>query len=201
MDERFTVILANAAIWFFRFWYETSGVNRDFLLILPFGLWALRLYCFPLFYYFIPTTATVNVFGVAFLLLNDKLHLSKRRYSEEEVDHDTPTNSLAATPLIFPCRTAHTRMFPKKHSFSYSYLFTGIPIGWQGSVGSFLSADLESLPTKTRKSWLAKKSWFSVEAEDHLSRGIAVDGLKGKLEAYLKSQVGESRLTRLNVQS
>jgi hypothetical protein len=190
MDERFTVILANAAIWSFRFWYDGSGAKRDFLLTFPFGLWTFWLHLFPLFTYIIPTAATVFAFGAAFLLLHNRHDLAKLRSGKERQDHGALSNSQAMRPLVFPCRTTHTRIFPKKHSFSYSYLLVGIPVGWQGSVGSFLSADLESMPRQTPNPRPAAKPWFTVEAEDHLSRGTHIDGLRGKLEAYLKSEVG-----------
>lgn len=190
MDERFTVILANAAIWTVRFWYDESGAKRDFLLAIPFGLWTFRLHFFALFAYIIPTAAAVVAFGVAFLLLQNRHSLAKLWSIKEQVGHGTLSNPQAIRPLVFPCRTTHTRIFPEKHSFSYSYLLVGIPIGWQGSVGSFLSADLESVPRQTQNSRPAAKPWFTVEAEDHLSRGTHIDGLKGKLEVYLKSEVG-----------
>lgn len=88
-------------------------------------------------------------------------------------------------PLVFPCRTSHTRMFPKSHSFSYSYLFVGIPIGWRGTIGKLLSADMKSLPWKVR----SPRSWLSVESADHLERGDHVHGLRWKLESYLRTQV------------
>ena len=88
--------------------------------------------------------------------------------------------------LIFPSRTSHTRFFPKKHSFSYSYLLVGIPVGWRGSIRSLLSADLDSLQ---REGLLRKRSWFSVEGADYLHRGYDARGLQGKLESYLKTQV------------
>ena len=95
------------------------------------------------------------------------------------------TNDLLK-PLLFPCRTSHTRIFPKKHSFSFSYLFVGIPVGWRESAGTLLSADLKSLPCNGRRSWGA---WFSVESADHLERGDSVHGLRGKLESFLETQV------------
>ncbi|MCJ1426546.1 hypothetical protein MMC29_004449, partial [Sticta canariensis] len=106
----------------------------------------------------------------------------------------TKTNDTALShslkPLIFPCRTIHARMFPKKHSFSYSYLLVGIPVGWHGSLGSLLSADGESCSTETEEiiSHQQQRSWFKVEAADYLERGSHGLGLKGKLILYLKSQ-------------
>jgi DUF1365 family protein len=85
-------------------------------------------------------------------------------------------------PCMIPCRTTHSRLFPTKHSFSYSYLYVGIPVGWGGRAGSILSADNDldkSHPHKT---------WFSVAADDYLERGTHERGLKGKLQEYLTSQ-------------
>ena len=99
-----------------------------------------------------------------------------------------PKGSNPLRPLVFPCRTTHTRLFPKKHSFSYSYLFVGIPVGWRDSVGSFLSADLESLSSKDHRQ---KRGWLSVESADYLNRGDSAHGLQGKLDSYLRSQVSQ----------
>lgn len=88
--------------------------------------------------------------------------------------------------LIFPSRTSHTRVFPKKNSFSYSYLLVGIPVGWRGSIRSLLSADLDSLQ---RDGLRRERAWFSIEGADYLHRGYDARGLQGKLESYLKTQV------------
>lgn len=82
-------------------------------------------------------------------------------------------------PLLIPCQTTHTRFFPKKHSFAYSYLQAGIPIGWKGSLNPMLSEKLEASPG----------SWYTVDAADYLDRGSGWLGLDGKLRRYLKSQV------------
>ena len=103
----------------------------------------------------------------------------------KEADY-RPKGSNPLRPLVFPCRTTHTRLFPKKHSFSYSYLLVGIPVGWRGSVGSFFSADLKSLFLKDPRQ---KQGWLSVECADYLNRGDNVHGLQGKLDSYLRSQV------------
>lgn len=94
----------------------------------------------------------------------------------------------ALKPLLFPARTTHTRFFPQKHSFSYSYLLVGVPVGWRGVVRSYLSVDL---PVISSASWQGfRRSWFSVNAEDYLVRGGEHLGLQGKLHSYLESQVG-----------
>lgn len=87
-------------------------------------------------------------------------------------------------PLIFPSRTTHTRLFPRKHSFSYSYLLVGVPVGWRGSAGSMISAD-----GKNDGYASVSKSWFHVDAANYLHRGKSEDGLDGKLAMYLESQV------------
>ena len=92
-------------------------------------------------------------------------------------------------PVLFPCRTSHTRIFPQQHSFSYSYLFVGIPIGWRGWISSLLTADLKTLPWRSRK---PKTGWFNVDSADYLARGDSVHGLRGKLDVYLESQVSKS---------
>ncbi|KAI9849948.1 MAG: hypothetical protein M1837_000162 [Sclerophora amabilis] len=81
-------------------------------------------------------------------------------------------------------------MFPQKHSFSYSYFYVGIPIGWRGSIDSLLSVDIgfqDSVDT-SRMTKHGKPGWFSVDAEDYLDRGDSGLGLAAKLNAYLQSQ-------------
>ena len=81
-------------------------------------------------------------------------------------------------PLVLRCRTTHTRMFPKKHAFSYYYLQISIPVGFKGTCGSLVSVETTS-----------NKSWLHVRAEDYLQRDSPLTTLRGKLSAYLQSQV------------
>lgn len=94
--------------------------------------------------------------------------------------------------LIFPSRTTHMRLFPKKHHFSYSYLVVGIPVGWEGSIAGLLSVGVEASwglsSWFTPSSWL-QKGWFTVDVRDFFERGHSSTGLRGKLETYLKTQV------------
>lgn len=94
--------------------------------------------------------------------------------------------------MLFPCQTGHTRFFPKKRSFKYSYFQVGIPVGWKGSLGGLLSADV---PADTR-SWYRRifslregAAWMVVNGDDYLGRGHSENGLRGKLDEYLVSQV------------
>ncbi|KAI1631748.1 hypothetical protein F4809DRAFT_147275 [Biscogniauxia mediterranea] len=82
-------------------------------------------------------------------------------------------------PLLFPCQTTHTRLFPKKHSFVYSYLLVGVPVGWSGVAGDMISADVADG---------VKKGWYNINAADYLERGRGHIGLRGKLDEYLQSQ-------------
>ncbi|OAA68672.1 hypothetical protein SPI_00867 [Niveomyces insectorum RCEF 264] len=79
--------------------------------------------------------------------------------------------------LLFPCTTTHARIFPKSHSFSYSYLVAGLPVAWCGNAGGMVSAGRQSA-----------KGWFHVDPDDYLERGNGHLGLRGKLDAYLSSQ-------------
>lgn len=79
-------------------------------------------------------------------------------------------------PLLITSRTNHARMVPEKHAFSYSYLFVGVPVGFQGSVDSVLSVDGES------------PGWFHVRSKDFLFRSRTEQSLGEKLKRYLHTQ-------------
>ena len=83
-------------------------------------------------------------------------------------------------PLIFPCCVSHTRLFPKAHRFSYSYLMVGVPIQDEGIKGSVLSTDSSS----------ETNGWFSLHGEDNLERSLGPCSLNRKINEYLASQVG-----------
>ena len=116
-------------------------------------------------------------FSAAIVLRGDPPQKSTEKKIPKRVDeHLLP-------PLLIPGRTTHTRLFPKKHSFSYSYFYVGIPVGWKGRAGSALSADVDLLPVDDRR-----YGWFHVDAADYLTRGDHPDGLEGKLRQYLRSE-------------
>ncbi|TVY86113.1 hypothetical protein LAWI1_G008435 [Lachnellula willkommii] len=101
------------------------------------------------------------------------------------------TNDFPTKPMFFPCRTAHTRMFPTKHSFSYSYLLAGIPVGWGGSTGGMLSSDVENKPVSWYRRLFSLRPyspWFTVNGDDYFERGHVKGGLEEKLQNYLHSQ-------------
>jgi hypothetical protein len=94
-----------------------------------------------------------------------------------------------ARPLFVPARTTHRRIFPEKHTFSYSYLLTGVPVGPSGNTNGLISVDARSsLPRWISVLW-SSKAWFDVSSDDYLQRGHDHGGLRGKLEKFLISQV------------
>ncbi|KAI7786874.1 hypothetical protein LA080_002344 [Diaporthe eres] len=86
--------------------------------------------------------------------------------------------------LLFPSKTTHSRFFPEKHSFIYSYLVVGIPVGWEGVCGGMVSLSSSEQPWFSR----LRRGWFHVDPADYLHRGDRHLGLRGKLDAYLRSQ-------------
>ncbi|KAI7779881.1 uncharacterized protein LA080_000204 [Diaporthe eres] len=44
-------------------------------------------------------------------------------------------------PYLIPCKTTHRRLVPKPHSFAYSYLTVGIPVGFKGSVNGMIGVE------------------------------------------------------------
>jgi hypothetical protein len=104
----------------------------------------------------------------------------------------SPSDGFAARPMFFPCRTSHVRMFPVKHGFDYSYLLTGVPVGWKGSVGGMISEDdgKKQAPWYTRlSSFDPGSAWYTINGDDYLDRGHVEGGLQGKLKKYLEGQV------------
>jgi DUF1365 family protein len=190
-----------AAIWYIRFRYDRLGAKSDLLccLVLWYGTprsplgrccrnCTLQLSCLCF--------ACYAIYRLALLLWqgdkNTKELLENLQTRRKDLDiagivplFDYKGSFSPLKPLLFPCRTSHSRFFPKNHSFSYTYLFVGIPVGWRGSIGNLLSADLKSLPWKKQK---PEDTWYSVDSADYLNRGDSVYGLRGKLEAYLESQ-------------
>ncbi|KAG6251446.1 hypothetical protein E4U23_000614 [Claviceps purpurea] len=92
-------------------------------------------------------------------------------------------------PYLIPCKTTHTRLFPQKHTFIYSYLVVGIPVGISGNSNGMLSASNERLQGfRGFLSNILCGTWYKVNAFDYLQRGFSEAGLRGKLDTYLQSQ-------------
>lgn len=90
-------------------------------------------------------------------------------------------------PLIFPSRTSHVRLFPKKHGFSYSYLLVGVPLERKAAPDPTDSSDDKTSPEDANVH--ALMPWFKVDASDYLDRGNSHLGFQCKLDMYLKDQV------------
>lgn len=83
---------------------------------------------------------------------------------------------------IFPCRTTHARMFPKKHAFGYSYLQCGYPVVPQATT-------TEGINISDGKDRTIGRWWMHVKADDYLDRGNGDLGFYGKLKMYLRQHV------------
>ncbi|KXT09487.1 hypothetical protein AC579_7822 [Pseudocercospora musae] len=103
-------------------------------------------------------------------------HQLKSKEKEDEPIREQRIEESLLPPLLIPSRTTHSRLFPQKHSFSYSYLLVGVPVGLQGRVANVLSIDSQ------------RPAWFDVRSSDFLHRGNSELGLGEKLKRYLHAQ-------------
>lgn len=101
-------------------------------------------------------------------------HLEEREF--HGLKRTAPIEEALLPPLLIPSKTTHSRMFPQKHSFEYSYLFVGVPVGMAGRTNKALSVD-GSPP-----------SWFNIKASEYLFRGTEELSLAEKLKIYLDKQ-------------
>lgn len=94
----------------------------------------------------------------------------------------------SAGSVFIPSRTTHSRFFPKKHSFAYSYLTVGVPVGLRSSVNGILDVD-SKLPSAARGwwAWLASPL-YEVDSAGYLARGTDKGGLREKLNRFLANQ-------------
>jgi hypothetical protein len=93
-----------------------------------------------------------------------------------------------AHPLLIPSRITHHRFYPKKHSFSYPYLVVCIPIGVSDNASGILFANIHG-PWSWFTHLFGLRALFDVCPADHLQCKQSDNGLRGKLEAYLESEV------------
>lgn len=198
MGGSIAALFINAVFWCIGYKYDPQGVITDLRFVAGALLWIYRDTLYSQSVHDSWIIAVVLVLCTTAYCVVRQLNNGKSASQTERMEATTnkkmqdPALSHTLKPLVFPCTTTHTRMFPKRHSFSYSYLFVGIPVGWHGSIGSFLSADLGGCFTETDELKISQQrqhSWFNVEAADYLERGSHNLGLKGKLDLYLKSQV------------
>ncbi|KHN99424.1 uncharacterized protein MAM_03122 [Metarhizium album ARSEF 1941] len=124
------------------------------------------------------STVTISIAGAIAIGL-----VSIRRFL-----NPNPVLKGPAQPYLIPCKTTHTRLFPKKHAFGYSYLVVGIPVGSTGDFHGILTIDYQSCGSWDLLSKLFRGGWYTVNNADYLQRGVSAHGLRGKLDEYLKSQ-------------
>lgn len=195
---RVTTVTSQIAFWGLRIQHDASSVQHDLKLIFSCLFWFYRQDFYSGSFRtrsYIWIIVWLFVVSIIFFLISHRWRVdwnfSQSSAGRGNTTQD-PHSTLKLKPLIFPCRTSHTRMFPQKHSFSYSYLLVGIPIGFQGSSGCLLTPGREEFlyeSTETKHAPKTTRFWFRVKAADYLSRGNHTLGLEGKLHAYLRSQV------------
>lgn len=126
------------------------------------------------------------VVAIVFLLFQ-LLQLFRLRWTSVEI----PKWDGAGQILLLPCRTTHTRLSPKSHTFSYAYLVVGVPVGYRGNAANMVSVGVKQISDWT--SWFAswsrlQKGWFDVDASDYLQRQSGELTLREKLDSYLQTQ-------------
>ena len=172
--------------------YDKKGTLEDVTMLALLGLWKYWSDIVPAMLELL-TAYNATFFAVAGSVVLFFVVQSLRASTALAESMGISKEDLLSTPVFIPSRTNHARINPAKHSFSYSYLFVGIPVGWKGSIGSLLSVDCQArIPDKNTNQLISPKArttWFSVEAERYLSWDKVNIGLRAKLEAYLKSQV------------
>lgn len=132
----------------------------------------------------------VMVFGSAALLVAIAIVsylFIKNSYGRGTQRDHLPTGIRAWTlqhpkPFIIPCRTTHTRIFPKHHAFGYDYLLSGFPIVPGGTTPD--GTDIPDGGDMYLGRW-----WLRIHADDYLSRGQASLGFYGKLKVFLREKV------------
>ena len=167
--------------------FALFGSSGDVLLFASAGIWQLRS---TIINHLLVASQPWPKIGLAVVVLSAGIYVS---WISRHLAGPSPPWKGHGKVMLLPCRTTHSRLFPKKHSFSYSYLVAGIPVGWEGSAGTMVSTSNASQEAFTASSPRGR-SWYHVDARDHLERGSGHLGLRGKLDAYLKSQVCASVL-------
>lgn len=184
-------ILLFQPLWIFRIYRQDGTWSQDLALL----LFSHSLYSYEVGVWRLPSLAElvsvdvrsesfqiyVGVFGllaVCGALAGGIVRRGKQLKSEVRNEHlfERRIDEQLLPPLLISSRTTHSRMFPKRHSFSYSYLFVGVPVGYSGRFSGALSVDGDT------------HSWFHVDSDDYLVRGHSDLGLGQKLKQYLHTQ-------------
>lgn len=191
-DKTFAArILLLQPAWGFRaHWRDSTGMQDLFLLLVLHAIFTLGAghWSLPRIFHWISESYSdeamqiyllvFSMLGVCGLSASGIVHRGNQ-LDEEETYAPRRTAAIEEAllpPLLIPSQTTHSRIFPQKHSFSYSYLFVGVPVGMVGRGSKALSVD-GSPP-----------AWFNIKASSYLSRGGDELSLGEKLKAYLEKQ-------------
>lgn len=130
------------------------------------------------------TASSVTIVALAaFWYIFGKSNSNSREEHPEQLPTGTrPWSVDHPKSFIIPCRTTHTRIFPKKHSFGYDYLLCGFPIVPTETTP-------EGVDVSDGSDQILGKWWLRIRAEDYLTRGQAALGFYGKLKVYLREKV------------
>ncbi|ESZ94072.1 hypothetical protein SBOR_5548 [Sclerotinia borealis F-4128] len=164
------------------------GSASDISILSAFTFIQNRHFCVQLFQTYVDSSTIITLtasFAFLFALLQIARYIRGLQVAPTNLDGQF------LKPMLFPTKTSHLRLSPKKHGFSYSYLLTGIPIGWTGSSGGMISADesKEVTPWYKRLFSLQPMSpWYVVDGDAYLERGHVLGGLEGKLKRFLHDQ-------------
>ena len=181
------------AFWLYRTSWTDPTATSDLLILLFVEVWefpwrclSVKPLCSAMWCSDPITWQVLALLGVCAVLagIGVRREQNHQEHHLEPIPEIEPFDNDFLVPMLLPSRTTHTRIFPKRHSFSYSYLLVGIPVGWRGSIGSVLSVDTQVLPLEERQ-----RGWFHISGADYLDRDDSRLDLKAKLASYLQSQV------------
>jgi len=193
-----TLVVLSQPFWLYRWWNSDTSWPTDLLICLSLDYWRKGgIYLLRSgFLHWLEETQYAHRYVYFILTLcaisSGIIVVRGEGPSREPVEPPKKTNERPLPPLLIPSRTTHSRIFPRKHSFSYSYFYVGVPVGWKGCVTSMLSADVELLDPNEQR-----YGWFHINATDYLERGDKSLGLEGKLRRYLHGQVSTYLLSRV----
>ncbi|KAK3709109.1 hypothetical protein LTR37_011088 [Vermiconidia calcicola] len=119
-----------------------------------------------------------GLLGVCGALAGGIVHRGRRIEPAEQDGHlhQESIDEELLPPLLMPSRTKHSRIFPQRNAFSYSYLFVGVPVGVRGRISRALSVDGQ------------QHAWFHINSGDYLFRGNGHLSLAEKLKRYMHTQ-------------
>jgi len=184
-------ILLFQPAWLLRAFSKNSGWIQDLALLLSLhfvysywvGAWQvpstddlLRLVDDPINQMHLKIFALMGLCGISAggIVFRDRELKSKE--SRTESSHEQRIEDQVLPPLLLTSKTTHSRLFPRKHAFSYSYLLVGVPVGIQGRISNVLSVDCPH------------PGWFAVDSVDYLTRSSANLSLAEKLKRYLHTR-------------